>query len=147
LGKRQGFPKEAAGGAVQATEASSTGAAPALAAIAARLDEVPWKKGGIEREDLLDVPKANPATDRGSSGPQSLRFSEQGDNPYNEGEPISSNAEPSGEVGKPAASPAEPAWSSINSELEALEHLVKLRDVGALTDAEFQAAKKKILGG
>ena len=94
-----------------------------------------------------DVPKANPAADRGSTGPQSLMFSEQGDNPYNEGEPISSNAEPSGEVGKPAASPAEPARSSLNSELEALEHLVKLRDVGALTDAEFQAAKKKILGG
>jgi hypothetical protein len=54
---------------------------------------------------------------------------------------------PSGEDEKPAAPPAEPTQSSINSQLEALEHLVKLRDVGALTDAEFQAAKKKILDG
>jgi hypothetical protein len=55
-------------------------------------------------------------------------------------------AEPPREDGKPAAPPAEPAQSSINR-LESLERLAKLRDVGALTDAEFQAAKKRILGG
>ena len=41
--------------------------------------------------------------------------------------------------------PAEPAQSSIKTRLEHLEHLAKLRYTGALTDAAFEAEKKKIL--
>jgi hypothetical protein len=48
--------------------------------------------------------------------------------------------------GEPSTSPvAPPAPSFTNKHLDALDRLAKLRDTGALTDAEFEAAKKTIL--
>jgi hypothetical protein len=38
-----------------------------------------------------------------------------------------------------------PVPTSTNKHLDALDRLAKLRDTGALTDAEFEAAKKSIL--
>jgi len=77
--------------------------------------------------------------------PQTQSSSEQSSDHYDRGEPIASNAGPSWEDRRPAAPPADAALSSVRRQLEALEHLAKLRDISALNDAEFQAAKKKIL--
>jgi hypothetical protein len=45
----------------------------------------------------------------------------------------------------PTSPVAPPTPTSINKHLDALDRLAKLRDTGALTDVEFEAAKKSIL--
>ncbi len=56
-----------------------------------------------------------------------------------------SQADVSEASGVYAAPRAEPAQGSINNRLAALEHLAKLHANGTLTNAEFDAEKKKIL--
>lgn len=46
-----------------------------------------------------------------------------------------------------AAAPATPEVDDVDDTLEDLERLVKLRDAGALTDAEFEEQKQRILRG
>ena len=47
----------------------------------------------------------------------------------------------------PAPAPAEASGDEELAELEKLERLQRLREAGALTDAEFEQQKRRILGG
>ena len=61
--------------------------------------------------------------------------------------PPDSQAAPVHQFSAATAAPATPADASPPTLIEQIERLAKLRDSGALTEAEFQEQKKQLLGG
>jgi Short C-terminal domain len=62
--------------------------------------------------------------------------------------PARGEVRPAGGAAPPASAPAAtPSSGSPGDSVAELERLAKLRDSGALTDAEFEAQKAKVLGG
>lgn len=60
--------------------------------------------------------------------------------------PVSSPAKPAPSPAKPVASQPSKATSDLSAQLADIEKLAALRDRGILTDEEFQAKKRQILG-
>ena len=61
--------------------------------------------------------------------------------------PARGEVRPAGDASASAAAPAASPSGGDGDTVEQLERLVKLRDSGALTDAEFEQQKARILGG